>query len=116
MIKEEFLWVASFDIGYRNFSFCIEEYNIDEISQIQKIDNQYNNDGTATEEQSEILKSICKNSSTVIFKNTDLTKGNEGIEWKWLDENKTHWCFIDEQGREYPCCEFSYDPDGIDVE
>jgi hypothetical protein len=50
------------------------------------------------------------------LENPDSPKGNEGIEWKWLDENKTHWCFIDEQGREYPCCEFSYDPDGIDVE
>jgi hypothetical protein len=50
------------------------------------------------------------------LENPDLPEGNEGVEWKWLDENKTHWCFIDEQGREYPCCEFSYDPDGIDVE
>lgn len=50
------------------------------------------------------------------LENPDLPEGNEGVEWKWLDENKTHWCFIDEQGREYPCCEFDYDPDGIDVE
>ena len=75
-VEKGFLWVASFDIGYRNLCFSIEEYNVDEISHLHKIDKnkQYNDDGTATEKQSEILTSICKNSRTVIFKNTDLTK------------------------------------------
>jgi len=27
----------------------------------------------------------------------------------WLDEEKTHWCHIDEKGREYPCDEYWYD-------
>lgn len=46
----------------------------------------------------------------------DLPDGLEDKDWKWLDEEKTHWCYIDDQGREFPCVEFSYDPDGIDIE
>jgi hypothetical protein len=69
-------WIASFDIGYRNLCFCIEEYNIDSISSIKKIakKDQYNDDGTMTDAQSKIIQSICKNSKTIMFKNTDLTK------------------------------------------
>lgn len=45
-----------------------------------------------------------------------LPEGDEGKDWKWLDEKKTHWCYIDEKGREYPCSEFFYDEDGWDNE
>jgi hypothetical protein len=37
--------------------------------------------------------------------------GSEGVDWKWVDEEKTTWARIDEQGRYYPCCEFEYDSD-----
>jgi hypothetical protein len=33
-----------------------------------------------------------------------------------LDEEKTHWCHIDEKGREYPCVEYWYDEEGWDSE
>jgi hypothetical protein len=33
-----------------------------------------------------------------------------------VDEEKTYWCIIDEQGREYPCAEFWYDEDGWETE
>ena len=48
--------------------------------------------------------------------NPDLPEGEEGEDWKWLDEEKTHWCHIDEKGREYPCAEFFYDEDGWEIE
>ena len=35
--------------------------------------------------------------------------GVEGVDWKWLDEEKTRWTHIDEKGRQWPCCEFEYD-------
>lgn len=35
--------------------------------------------------------------------------GIEGVDWKWIDEEKTHWSTIDEMGREFPCCEWNYD-------
>jgi hypothetical protein len=43
-------------------------------------------------------------------------EGEEGKDWKWVDEEKTHWCRIDEHGREYPCAEFWYDEDGWETE
>ena len=46
----------------------------------------------------------------------DLPEGEEGKDWKWVDEGKTHWCSIDEQEREYPCVEFWYEEDGWETE
>ena len=34
---------------------------------------------------------------------------------KWLEEGKI-WCRVDEQGREYPCCEYDYDENGFDFD
>jgi hypothetical protein len=48
--------------------------------------------------------------------NPDLPEGEEGKEWKWLDDEKTHWCYIDDKGREYPCGEYWYDEDGWEIE
>lgn len=35
--------------------------------------------------------------------------------FKWI-ENGMVWCHVDELGREYPCCEFSFYENGIDLE
>jgi len=32
---------------------------------------------------------------------------------KWIDEYT--WCRVDEQGREYPCCEFMWDEEGFEI-
>lgn len=37
----------------------------------------------------------------------------ENGKYKIIEENK-YWCHVDEQGREYPCVEFSFDEDGYD--
>ena len=34
---------------------------------------------------------------------------------KWIEEGKV-WCTVDEQGREFPCCEFWHDEDGWEIE
>ena len=39
----------------------------------------------------------------------------EGNGWKWIEEGKI-WTYIDNQGREYPCCEHMYSPDGWDID
>jgi len=33
---------------------------------------------------------------------------------KWIDEFT--WTHVDEQGREYPCCEYDYEENGYDME
>lgn len=37
---------------------------------------------------------------------------NEDGNIKWIEQDKI-WCYVDEQGREYPCCEYEYDKDGF---
>jgi hypothetical protein len=41
--------------------------------------------------------------------------GEEGIDWKWIEEGRI-WVRIDEKGREYPCAEYDWDPDGYERE
>jgi len=41
--------------------------------------------------------------------------GEEGVNWKWLDENLV-WVYLDEKQREYPCAEYDFDPDGFERE
>lgn len=54
----------------------------------------------------------------------DLPEGIEGKDWKWIEYNNdefygtiltgTIWTYIDEHGRQSPCCEYDYDKDGFD--
>jgi hypothetical protein len=43
-------------------------------------------------------------------------EGVENVDWKWVDEEKTYWCSLDEKGREFPCCEWGYYENGLDDE
>lgn len=43
----------------------------------------------------------------------ELPDGEEGVDWKWIETDKV-WCYIDELGREYPCCEYDYEKDGYE--
>lgn len=42
--------------------------------------------------------------------------GVEGVDWKWVNEEKTAWVRIDEKGRRYPCCEYMYEGEGWEIE
>ena len=43
----------------------------------------------------------------------DLPEGVEGKDWMWVEVDKI-WCHIDDEGRQYPCCEHAYKEDGWD--
>jgi hypothetical protein len=45
----------------------------------------------------------------------DLPEGVEGVDWKWITKDVI-WTKLDEKGREYPCAEFDWDPDGYERE
>jgi hypothetical protein len=47
--------------------------------------------------------------------NPDYPEGEEGKDWKWV-ENGSIWTSIDDKGREYPCAEYDWDPDGYERE
>jgi|TARA_R110000796_G_scaffold96044_3_gene201538 hypothetical protein len=40
----------------------------------------------------------------------------EGVDWKWVNKEKTAWTHLDEKFREYPCCEYEYDEEGFDLD
>lgn len=67
--------IASFDIGKKNFSFYVEEY--DEKLEYEKIPNskKYNADGTPTEQFEEILNKVYLNGEKILLENVDITKG-----------------------------------------
>jgi hypothetical protein len=44
-----------------------------------------------------------------------LPEGEEGKDWKWIEVGEV-WCYIDTEGREYPCCEYMHSEDGWEKE
>jgi hypothetical protein len=66
---------ASFDIGKKNFSFYVEEFDttidVNNIKQSHK----YNDDGTTTDEFTEILDKVFTNGRRVLLENVDITDG-----------------------------------------
>lgn len=77
MTENNMIWCASFDIGKKNFSFCVEEFDKNELMVIKNIPStkRYNPDGTATDEFQEILDQVFANGRIVLHKNLDLTDG-----------------------------------------
>ena len=74
--------VACFDIGKINFSFYIEEIDIDELYKIKNISNDkmYNINGTPTKEFQEILDKVYSNGTKILLLNSNITSG--------VDKNK----------------------------
>ena len=71
------MYIASFDIGKKNFAFVIEDVDEDAYKKINDVPKKYNQDGTPTPEFSEILVNISTFSKVVLIKNIDLTVGCE---------------------------------------
>lgn len=71
----DIVWIASFDIGKKNFAFYIEEFNRTEIMKLPCISKtkRYNSDGTPTPIFAEVVKKVCMNGKNILFKNSDLT-------------------------------------------
>lgn len=67
--------IASFDIGKKNFAFCVEEFNPTVFSSLKYIhpDHRYNDDGTPTKLFSPILDIVLHTGKIILHKNLDLT-------------------------------------------
>jgi hypothetical protein len=78
MSDSDIVWVASFDIGKKNFAFYIEEFDKAELMKLPRIpnSNRYNADGTTTPCFTNIVKKVCLNGKKILFENTDLTAGD----------------------------------------
>ncbi len=69
-------WICSFDIGKKNFAFCIEEIDKKRLLEVKNIpkSKRYNVDGTLTETMDSLLKEVYHCGKIILFKNSDLTK------------------------------------------
>lgn len=74
--NDNIILCASFDIGKKNFSFYIQEINITELTKISNIPyiNRYNENGSPTNDMTNILNKIYQNGKTIIYSNNDLTE------------------------------------------
>lgn len=70
------IWVASFDIGKRNFSWYIEEFDKKKLLSIKNIPDKecYNIDGTPTKNMKTILDKVCMNGKCILHMNSDITQ------------------------------------------
>ena len=77
MNDNSIVWVASFDIGKKNFAFYIEEFDKSKLLNLPYIPNikRYNDDGTTTIAFSKIVNDVCMNGKSILFQNSDLTEG-----------------------------------------
>ncbi len=75
------VYIASFDIGKKNFAFYVENLPSEEIQGWNKnkvpIKNRYHKDGTMTEEWKPIVNEICFSGEPVLSVNYDLTEGED---------------------------------------
>ena len=102
-MNKDIIWIASYDIGKRNFSFYIEEISIKELEIIKNIpkDKRYNPDGSCTLQFSDIMKKVYINGKIILLQNVDLTQDTDkskyfDLEWchnmiDILDKYKEYW-------------------------
>ena len=62
---------ASFDIGKKNFSFCVEYFK--DKSPVKYKKKRYNIDGTCEEQIKEHVKQVCLNGDILFLTNVDIT-------------------------------------------
>lgn len=67
--------IASFDIGKKNFSFCVEDIDEKTLLSSKPPKIQYNPDGTCTEDMTTFLQEVYKNGKIVLHDNVNLTNG-----------------------------------------
>lgn len=89
-MSDDKLWICSYDVGKRNFAFYIEEMDRKALQELPKIPKtkRYNADGTTTPEFGEVLRQLCGNGKTILFKNNDLTENT--VKGKYLDPEIFH--------------------------
>jgi len=72
---ENKIWCASFDIGKKNFSFYVEEMDLEYIETIADVSPKlkYNNNGSPTEVFIGLLDHLFTDGKTILLENVDIT-------------------------------------------
>ena len=96
--------VASFDIGFRNFAFCIEEVEQRRIDLEPWIvaKNRYNKDGTATPAFQAVLESLTNTGKINVLVNIDLTSTENAEDNLYL----TLTCVLDKYKEMWDKCSY----------
>ena len=83
--NESTIWLASFDIGKKNFAFYIEEVNVNAFESIENIPRtcRYFKDGTCTTEFQQVIRDVSLNGRRILLENVDLTRDTDRK--KYLD-------------------------------
>lgn len=83
-------FIASFDIGKKNFSFYIEKIDTSLFASIENLPkkDRYNPNGTCTPEFDKIMKKVYCNGEKVLLKNIDITEGTSKT--KYFDSDLCH--------------------------
>ena len=68
-------YICSIDIGKKNFSICVEQFDKKELIDIENIpqNKKYKEDGTPTLEMENILEQLYSNGKIILHDNVDLT-------------------------------------------
>lgn len=103
------IWIASFDIGKKNFAFCVEEIEVEDLLKIQNIPKplRYYKDGTTKPDFSKVVKDVCKTGKIILLENIDLTDNCENS--KTLDPQVfiNMNCILDKYKNYWDkCCSF----------
>lgn len=88
------IWVASFDIGRKNFCFYIEELNASELAQIKTCPDKYNPDGTPTTEFSNVIDQVFSTGKCILLQNNTLSDKTTDAMYKMtalLDTYSEFW-------------------------
>ena len=103
-IEKKGVWVAAFDIGKKNFCWCIEEFD-PALLNIPNVKVRYNANGTCTQGMENILQKIYKNGRVILHKNLDITDGCDPGKkldprtflnmYRVLDEHIRYWDLCD---------------------
>ena len=105
--NSNFIYIASFDIGKKNFAFYVEKINLSSLESLKNISKlkRYNPNGTPTPEFSELLYSVFANGEKILLKNTDITDGADKTKYfdlelcynlvDLLDEYEEYWNMAD---------------------
>lgn len=76
MPSNDIVWIASFDIGKKNFSFYVEEVDKTQLLSLPS-GQKYNSDGTPTPALADILRSVWIKGKKVLLANLDLTYNSD---------------------------------------
>lgn len=96
--------IASFDIGRKNFAFCVEEFDSKQLQLISRPGLRYDKNGILSSEYQNSLDSVYRNGTVILFKNSDITPGHVDGSYTNSDLFQNMYDLLDEHIEEWDKC------------